>query len=78
MVPMSALGQKQTSQSEIGMSALPPKADIEWHLENVRFVPKAGIAPLLITVLARASNEGGTVRPSVLRSSFSYNCMLRP
>ena len=26
--PMSALGQKQTSRSEIGMSALPPKADI--------------------------------------------------
>jgi hypothetical protein len=25
---MSALGQKQTSRSEISMSALPPKADI--------------------------------------------------
>jgi hypothetical protein len=23
------------------MSALPPKADIEWHSSNVRFVPKA-------------------------------------
>ena len=27
-VPMSALGQKQTSPPEISMSALPPKADI--------------------------------------------------
>jgi hypothetical protein len=25
------------------MSALPPKADIEWHSRNVRFVPKADI-----------------------------------
>ncbi|MGC2335861.1 MAG: hypothetical protein WA625_08780, partial [Pseudolabrys sp.] len=27
------------------MSALPPKADISWHHSNVRFVPKADIAP---------------------------------
>jgi hypothetical protein len=40
---MSALGQKQTSQHILLMSALPPKADIaegDWH---VRFVPKADI-----------------------------------
>jgi hypothetical protein len=36
---MSALGQKQTSRSEIAMSALPPKADIVQHGGNVRFVP---------------------------------------
>ena len=29
---MSALGQKQTSAVQKGMSALPPKADIEWRL----------------------------------------------
>jgi hypothetical protein len=28
---MSALGQKQTSHSRILMSALPPKADIDWR-----------------------------------------------
>jgi hypothetical protein len=38
---MSALGQKQTSHSEIAMSALPPKADIAGHQLDVRFVPKA-------------------------------------
>jgi hypothetical protein len=41
--PMSALGQKQTLHSEIGMSALPPKADIAEHDRHVRFVPKADI-----------------------------------
>jgi hypothetical protein len=42
--PMSALGQKRTSDHVRDMSALPPKADIterDWH---VRFVPKADIA----------------------------------
>jgi hypothetical protein len=28
------------------MSALPPKADLEWHSANVRFVPEADIAKL--------------------------------
>jgi hypothetical protein len=37
--PISALGQKQTSRSEIAMSALPPKADIAERDRNVRFVP---------------------------------------
>jgi len=40
---MSALGQKQTSRSEIAMSALPPKADIAEYDWDVRFVPKADI-----------------------------------
>jgi hypothetical protein len=34
---MSALGQKQTSDSRLVMSALPPKADIVRHGGNVRF-----------------------------------------
>jgi hypothetical protein len=38
---MSALGQKQTSRHVRAMSALPPKADIEPRLRDVRFVPKA-------------------------------------
>ena len=41
--PMSALGQKQTSQRIRSMSALPPKADIGTQLWNVRFVPEADI-----------------------------------
>jgi hypothetical protein len=41
--PMSALGQKQTSQDARAMSALPPKADIAGAMRNVRFVPKADI-----------------------------------
>jgi hypothetical protein len=40
---MSALGQKQTSNSQPVMSALPPKADIDERDCHVRFVPKADI-----------------------------------
>ena len=43
-VPMSALGQKQTSRYLQPMSALPPKADIGTQSWNVRFVPEADIA----------------------------------
>jgi hypothetical protein len=38
---MSALGQKQTSDWQPLMSALPPKADIAGRQWNVRFVPLA-------------------------------------
>src|SRR6516225_6038687 len=38
---MSALGHKRTSRLLEGMSALPPKADIGTHSQNVRFVPIA-------------------------------------
>ena len=41
MTRMSALGQKQTSAHVRVMSALPPKADIDQHAGDVRFVPKA-------------------------------------
>jgi hypothetical protein len=36
---MSALGQKQTSDCRPLMSALPPKADVDQHDYDVRFVP---------------------------------------
>jgi hypothetical protein len=42
---MSALGQKQTLDWRLPMSALPPKADIAARQLNVRFVPKADHAP---------------------------------
>src|SRR6516225_5649647 len=38
---MSALGQKRTSAHVRGMSALPPKAEIETQSRDVRFVPIA-------------------------------------
>ena len=38
---MSALGQKQTFERLRLMSALPPKADMDQHGRDVRFVPKA-------------------------------------
>jgi hypothetical protein len=41
--PMSALGQKLTCRSKVAMSALPPKADIDWRSSNVGFVPKVDI-----------------------------------
>ena len=40
---MSALGQKRTLTPVNLMSALPPKADIAQHDDNVRFVPKAEV-----------------------------------
>ena len=40
---MSALGQKQTLQRILVMSALPPIANIGTRSWNVRFVPKADI-----------------------------------
>ena len=40
---MSALGQKQTFAVQKGVSALPPKADIQASSINVRFVPLADI-----------------------------------
>jgi hypothetical protein len=64
---MSALGQNRTSQSVWPMSALPPKADIGTRSRDVRFVPKADIAPLhSITSSARLSNVAKTVSPSAL------------
>jgi hypothetical protein len=42
-LPMSALGQKQTWMHVRVMSALPPKADMDQHGRDVRFVPKADI-----------------------------------
>ena len=38
---MSALGQKRTSAHVRVMSALPPKAEMDPHGRDVRFVPKA-------------------------------------
>jgi hypothetical protein len=63
---MSALCQKQTSPRSIGMSALPPKADIADRQFDVRFVPKAGIRCYSITSSALASRVDGTVSPSAL------------
>jgi hypothetical protein len=40
---MSALGQKRTLMHLRAMSALLPKADMDQHARDVRFVPKADI-----------------------------------
>src|SRR5262249_20420484 len=45
------------------MSALPPKADIDQHGHDVRFVPKADIEPLhSITSSARVGRRAGEAR----------------
>jgi hypothetical protein len=44
--PMSALGQKRTSERVRLMSALPPKADMAQHGRDVRFVPEAEVGNL--------------------------------
>ena len=51
--------QKQTSAHVRVMSALPPKADIDQHGRDVRFVPKADIA------LPRISQKQDTERTGV-------------
>jgi hypothetical protein len=62
--------QKQTCAVQTGMSALPPKADMCGATRYVRFVPIADSCSAAkgfcysITSSARASSEGGTVRPS--------------
>ena len=38
---MSAMGHKRTLECILVMSALPPKADMDQHDSDVRFVPKA-------------------------------------
>jgi hypothetical protein len=79
---MSALGQKQTfAVHQLPMSALPPKADIRQRGRYVRFVPEADIgqaqlAGYSMTSSARASTDGGIVRPSafaVLRLITSWS-----
>jgi hypothetical protein len=55
--PMSALGQKRTSRSEIAMSALPSKADIERRLLHVRFGPIADISQTLFDHLIGARQQ---------------------
>src|SRR6516165_2752595 len=52
---MSALGQKQTSEHDWIMSALPPKADMLQLDRDVRFAPKAdirGSSSLLLSLTA--------------------------
>ena len=69
---MSAFGQKRTSQRFTRMSALPPKADMDWHSNDVCFVPKADIiavpqiATYSISSSASDRNDAGIVSPSVL------------
>jgi hypothetical protein len=58
---MSALGQKQTSDWRLLMSALPPKADIVRRGGNVRFVPEADIANSGSLSLALGGNESANL-----------------
>jgi hypothetical protein len=69
---MSALGQKETLAHVHTMSAIPPKADIRYRDQHVRFVPKADILRCSeerrysITSAAVASRAYGHVRQSAL------------
>ena len=55
---MSALGQKQTSRRARLMSALPPKADINRCIFDVRIVPKADIAAGSSAIGPNGENPG--------------------
>ena len=68
---MSAMGHKRTLELARVMSALPPKADIQWLYRHVRFVPIADSCSAAkkrysITSSARPSNVTGKVMPSAL------------
>jgi hypothetical protein len=52
---MSALGQKQTSDCRLLMSAIPPKANIDGRSPDVRFVPKTDPCNAAKTCLFDAS-----------------------
>jgi hypothetical protein len=49
------LGHKRTLEGICIMSALPPKADIDQHGRDVRFVPKADIRRRAVLSMARAA-----------------------
>jgi hypothetical protein len=75
---MSALGHKQTSRSQITMSAIPPKADIRLPFDDVRYGPEADINQVIysITKSARNSSAGVIVKPialAVFRLTISSN-----
>ena len=64
--PMSALGQKRTCAVQNGMSALPPKADIDEPVDS-------------ITASTTDSGPGGTVRPrlfAVFRLMMNSNLVV--
>jgi hypothetical protein len=63
---MSALGQKQTSDCRPLMSAIPPKADMDGHSPNVRFVPIADVVRVYFDHLVRPREEIEAVSASVL------------
>ena len=65
---MSALGQKQTLQCLLVMSALPPKADIGRVLSDVCVVPIADIA-LLRAFSALGEGETNLKAPAVTREA---------
>jgi hypothetical protein len=56
---MSALGHKRTLKRVRLMSALPPKADIAGHDQDVRFVPIADIVLLYSTTWSVHCDHGG-------------------
>jgi hypothetical protein len=61
-------GQKQTFSDVRRMSALPPKADMEQHGRDVRFVPKANIDHYSITSLASGGADAGPPSIAGMRS----------
>src|SRR5215472_4608840 len=70
---MSALDQKQTSEHNWIMSALPPKADIGTQSRNVRFVPKADSCTAQLTVKSSHTSRGSCqISPPKLVAHFCF------
>ena len=81
---MSALGQKRTCAAQKGMSALPPKADIEGVECDIRFVPIADIGLLGLYVcfggkadIARTCRSNRDGRRKQCRSDFGGRLKLQ-
>jgi len=67
---MSALDQKRTLIERVGMSALPPKADIGTQQRDVRFVPKCASQMQFYVMTSPKGGLASTTEVSTWRSGI--------
>ena len=77
------MGQKQTSESDQIMSALPPKADVEKYRWHVRFVPIAVLESRLLQTSTYCALWTvfpnvilGLRKPIAIQAAISFNINL--
>jgi hypothetical protein len=75
---MPALGQKQTFRSAIGMSALPPKADMCGAARDVRFGPIADFVAMQPTAFEKGYRHSSGLSRTHPASQFARSRLLVP